>query len=72
MRAFLHSGDIVFQCPPNIHPMSTLCTFVESIRTFSIEKDEALLETLKSIQEITNAIERSDKEAEIETQKRAA
>jgi hypothetical protein len=49
-----------------------VCTFVESIRTFSIEKDKDFLETLESIQKITDAVKRSDKEAEIETQKRAA
>jgi len=35
---------------------SQLCTFVESIRTFSIEKDKDFLETLKSIQEISEAV----------------
>jgi hypothetical protein len=51
--------------------MSTRCTFVESIRTFSIEKDEDLLATLKSIQEISNAMERSNKGAEDKDQKKA-
>jgi len=50
------------QCLPNIHPMSTRCTFVESIRTLAMTKDEALLETLESIQEITEAVKALDAE----------
>lgn len=42
--------------------MSTRCTFVESIRTLAMTKDEALLETLESIQEITEAVKALDAE----------